>query len=199
MKNNFKMNKIAALVASGVLASAAFTSAHAASLSVPATLEINNNITMALVNGMNFGQIIATGVPVADDEPILVLNPQTGNATPTDNDGQILVVNDTDVSPAEIAISDVAPNVLLNLEVSFADAPLSLTNGGQSFSLSLPTVSVNDTAPVAVAVAGTGVDFNVDAGGAANLKIGGTLTTVFEGPYTNGGAYSANFTATVNY
>ncbi|WP_044409873.1 DUF4402 domain-containing protein [Thiomicrospira microaerophila] len=205
-KLNFKMNKIAALVASGVLASAAMTSAKAETLIIDAQVEINENITLTEVNPLNFGMIIATAAPTVGDQPTIIINPQSGIATPTDRDGTILIVDAADITPAEFNISDAAPNVPLTMIISFrpTGTALELNNAGDVFAITAPTFSVNNGGPVDAVALGnevyTGGALSANPGG-ANVKIGATLapTAAMDGRRMGGGIYAGTFSVEINY
>lgn len=194
--------------------------AMAETVTIPATVTVNNAINFTSTGSLNFGTVRSIGDTTASECAGLTI-PVSASATPptapvaasggtyatTCTGAGSAVVQAVGGTPARpiLTIAGVAPFTTLNLTVPNAAVDLtaaSVPPGSAKFQvLDFTAVKTSGTAALITLTAGAGT-FQTDAGGGATLQIGGTLITDPGTPSTGTYqdlAYSGTFNVTVAY
>lgn len=207
-KLNFKMNKIAALVASGVLVSAAMTSVQANTpVNATASVVVNGAITVVRVNHLSFGEIVALAHTA--DQATLSLSPLEGAATPgtVTNDGASIITKLGEGAPAKFTITGIGSNadVIITTNLGEAGGLQALTNGAvpgaDPIAIASPTIYSVTESTFRSFTAGVSNALTTDGDGNLEFNVGATITLPTVTPAGNlpDGTYSGSFTVVANY
>lgn len=171
--------------------------ANAQTEAVTATVTVQNTLTTAVVDNMDFGTIaaISSGATTAT----ATLNGVTDVVTTASGGAPAVVamIDNTAVQGANLTVEDGADGAAIQITIDNVTNP---TFGGASFTLAQFTTSWNGAA-AQPAVIGTAFARNFAAafgGGTNTLDIGATLTTTPTTTYTDG-VYPGSFEVTFSY
>lgn len=195
LKNiRYTMSIIAACAAIGMA-----TDAKAQTVSMDATVVVQNTLTLVEDAQMNFGTLAAFKDTVGAQVASIVLNPDgtLGVPTTTGAPAAIAVVDNTLASEAQITVTDGANNATLNITLSNVVPP---TAGGNPFAMSNWRTSWNAAAPAAQVI---GTPFSVvyldNAGAGSVLQVGTRLDTVATAVQYADNIYAGTFDVTFSY
>lgn len=219
MKNaNFKMKKIAALVASGVLATGALNLAHAEDVDVPISVNVNNAINATAV-GLNFGSVSAVAFSAdgtANDVSSVVIDAETGAIALGSEGTSSSLIPLSGHQVGSVSVTGAAPNTTLNMVINTNGADLTVphVNSGSNkmtFNLtgySAYATTTSSASPYPTITAGA-FTLKTDAAGDLAFNLGGELeTTIVGNDGTNisgtaeayaDGNYQATLVVSVNY
>jgi hypothetical protein len=200
MKNLQNVRYAIAAVATVAAVAAFAPKADAQTQAFTSTITVSNALTLDRVNNLNFGTLaVARG---ASATASIVLGPDGTLGTPstTGTPAYIAVVDNADVTAAEVNVSGGAngANINVNIPVASIVAPIS---GLNAFALGTWMYTWNAGAATAI-VPGTPqvVQFDsAQAGGLNNLKIGATLTTTNGAAAYADAAYAGSFNVVFSY
>ncbi len=196
MRNTIQKPLMLAAVAFAALAFAP-SMAQAQTEAVTATVTVQNTLTTAVVDNMDFGTIAAISSGATTASAILngvtdVVTTATGGAPAV-----VAMIDNTNVQGANLTVEDGAAGAAIQITIDNVTNP---TFGGSSFTLASFTTSWNGAA-AQPAIIGTAFARNFDAvfgGGTNTLDIGATLTTTATTTYSDG-IYPGSFEVTFSY
>lgn len=195
LKNvRYTMSIIAACAAFGMT-----TDAKAQTVSMDATVTVQNTLTLTEVTQLNYGTLAAFKDTVGAQVASIIMNPDgtLGVPTTTGAPAAIAVIDNTAATQAEILIEDGADGATVNVTINNVVAP---TNAGNPFALSNWRTSTNGAAPVARVVATPfGIVYLDNAGAGSTLEIGARLGTVAGGVQYADLVYSGTFDVVFSY
>lgn len=189
--------KLLALMAGAAIALSA-NEASAQTVTVDATVIVQNTLTLTVVDDLHFGKIAA--ISDAAKTASLLLNSDTGAAT-TATTGAPAVIATIDATlrkVAQVTVEDGADGASLQITIGAVADP---TNGIVSFTLDTFTTSWNGAADTAAVIATPFARTFTNAfnGGVNTLDIGAKITTNVAGtPYPDA-TYTGSFNVTVTY
>ncbi len=171
--------------------------AQAQTEAVTATVTVQNTLTTAVVDNMNFGTIAS--IAPAGNTASIILNPVTDAYTFTTTGGGavIAMIDNTNVAGANLTVEDGADGAAIQITI---DNVVNPTFGGASFALGTWTTSWNGAAQQAATIGTTFArNFSAAFGGGTNtLDVGATLTNVAGTTYTDG-VYPGSFEVSFSY
>jgi hypothetical protein len=196
MKFTGQYTLLALMAGAAVVLSAGEASAQ--NVTVDAVVEVQNTLTLTVVDDLNFGKIAA--ISDAAKTASLALNSDTGAATITTTGAPatIATIDATNRKVGQITIEDGANGATINITIGAVANP---TNGVVTFTLSDFSTSFNGGADTAQVVATPFAETFTSAfnGGANTLDIGAKITTNVAGtPYPDA-TYTGSFNVTVTY
>ncbi len=197
MQGLIKSHKII-MAACALTLGAYATTANAQTANMTATAVVQNTITLATPNQLNFGTIVA----VSDTVNTATVTVDTLGVATTASTGvpaQTAIVDGTSVSQGTVEISAAADGATLNININNKVDPFS---GAESFVLDQFFTSYNGGGPAAQVI-GTPFTETYDAafgGGTNTLDIGATITTttVAAAPYTDA-TYAGSYDVVISY
>lgn len=168
--------------------------AQAQTESVTATVTVQNTLTTAVVDNMDFGTIAS--ISTAANTASAILNPVTDAVTfsSTGAGAVISMIDNTSVAGANLTVEDGANGASIQITIDNVVQP---TFGGASFVLGTWTTSWNGAAATAATI-GTPFARPFVGGSTNTLDIGATLTNVVSTTYTDG-VYPGSFEVSFSY
>ena len=181
-------------------AAVAFTASEAAAqtVTVDATVIVQNTLTLAVVDDLHFGKIAA--ISDAAKTASLAINADTGAATisTTGTPATIATIDASLRKVGQVSIEDGADGAAINITIGAVADP---TNGVVTFTLSDFSTSYNGGANTARVVATPFAETFTSAfnGGTNTLDIGAKITTNVAGTAYPDATYAGTFNVTITY
>jgi len=195
MKNLLKKSLLTTASLLVVGASANFAQAQTAN--VTATAIVSNQLTIAVAQQMNFGDVVAVGV-TGNTASVTLATDGTLTHSTTGGAAITATVDDTAAANAQVTIADGADTATINVTIQNVTNP---TDGTDTFTLENFVTSFNgggDNARV-VATPFT-VVFDASFGGGTNtLDIGADITTIDPSTAYGDGTYNGGFDVVFSY
>lgn len=188
--------------------------ALAETVTVPATVTVNNAIDFAFTGTLDFGEVRASAdlttaecVGLVLSPTSLVLTAAAANATASCTSAGTAVIQAVGGTVARpvFTIAGVAPFTTLNLTVPNADIPMvgtAVPPGTPRFFLRQFTVQKTSAPAAAITITAGAGSIVTDAGGGATFTVGANLITDNTAPSTiayQDVAYTSSFNVSVNY
>lgn len=171
---------------------------QAQTVTVNATADVSNELTLTVASPMNFGSFIAIGgpTPATDTGTITIGTDGVLSAAAAGTDSNAAIIDDSAATAAEITIADGAPGATINVLI---DGVVDPTDGTDSLTLTDFVTSTNGGADQS-RTAGAGNEFTITYGASSpsTMIIGASLVTNATGAVGDG-AYAGSFDVTYSY
>lgn len=189
------------LAALGAVAACALQpdGAQAQTVNPTVTVTVDNTLTLAVTQQMNFGKLVVfaqTGAGVAAVADISITGVLSRINGVGATDGRIEILDNTAANETIITIADGVPSATINVTV---DNLVNPTDGLTALTLDIDSYQ-EDAAPPSTGAVTVATPFTValDANGANTLHLGGTLTTVNGANYADA-VYTGGYDVTFSY
>ena len=195
MKNLLKKSL---LTTASLLVAVSFAdNAQAQTAPVTVSTTVQNTLTLATAQQMNFGTVVAVGA-TGNTATIVLATDGTVTTATGGGTAYTAVIDDTAATNAQITIEDGAPGATINVNITNVVDP---TDGTDTFTLDTFVTSYNGGGDTP-RTAGTPFTRTYDAafgGGVNTLDIGATLTTIDPSTAYGDGAYAGSFDVVFSY
>lgn len=177
------------------------TSPAWAQIVVPIQATIQNTVTVAVTQDMDFGTVVAIPgpTPSAPNTNTSVFTLSTNNSvTPTANGAAAAAVIDSSTAQAaEVTITGAADGAPLTVNIANIIGP---NNSGEAFTLGSFVQRINGAASQTAVVSDT-FTFNYDDNGGAGsvILLGATLNSASQASFTQTTPYTGSFDVVVSY
>lgn len=194
MKNLLKKSLLAS--AAILLSVSVAQNAEAQTVTVGATAEVSNELTITATTPMNFGEFIAiAGATPGTDDAIITLGTDNSITPSTIGTGANAAVIDASLATAAVIdIADGAPGATINVTI---DSVVNPTDGTDSLTLD-DFVTSTDTGADQTRTIGTPFTITYANPGPSQMLIGAALTTNAAGA-VGSGTYTGSFDITFAY
>ena len=172
--------------------------AQAQTVTPTVSVVVDNTLTLAVTQQMNFGTIVAfsqTGAGAAATATLDTAGALTRTNGGGANDGRIEILDNTNAAETIITIADGVPSVAIDVTVDNVNSP---TDGSSTLTLNTFTYledAGNNNGAVTIA---TPFSITLDATGANTLHLGATLNTVTGANYADA-TYNGTYDVTFSY